>query len=504
MLATGWQSNMKRNIKNITTLIIFSILFISNTQSVFSVEESNDLGGNRVIVKFHSIIPNYFRERAVRKLGLKLDEKLKLKNTFSIEVPENNQTEIIGKLADNFIIDYVEKDYRAEALYIPDDPLYDQQWGMQRIEMDGAWEVTQGSSEVDIAIIDTGINTDHPDLLGKVSVSVNCTLSGCQETNYTGSNGHATHVAGIASAITNNSIGVSGVAGGADIMSVKVLDESGAGYYSWIANGIVWATDNGAEVINLSLGGRFSSITLMNAIKYAWDKGVVIVAAAGNDGRYLFTYPAYYPEVIAVGAVNENDERAYFSNYGSWVDITAPGVDILSTENGDYVYRSGTSMATPFVTGVAALVISQNPNWDNNNVREQIEITADEISGTGFYFQNGRVNACNALDCHSLIFPTSTPIPTITSTVVPSPTETPIPTPTVIPSFSPTPTDAPVITPTPTEEVTPTPTFEPTQTPTLTPTEIPTPTVTLVPSPTPTSKELPWWCSYVPWHYTCQ
>ncbi|MBN1168650.1 peptidase S8 [Candidatus Woesebacteria bacterium] len=493
---------MKRSLL-LLILIVASFIILSSEKTVFARSESINDDNGRIVIKFKSLVPGYFRNRMLSAYELQLDEKLKLPNTYIIKVPGSKAEGFIDRLKGKFIVDYVEKDHQAESLYVPNDPLFEQQWSLDTIDAPEAWDVSGGSSDVDIAIVDSGVDASHPDLSGKVVVSVDCTLSGCPQTTYVNGNDHATHVAGIAASSINNSLGVAGVAGGADLMSVRVLDEDGAGYYSWIANGIVWATDNGAEVINLSLGGRFSSFTLRNAIEYAWDNGVIVVAAAGNDGRYTYTYPAYYSDVIAVAATDESDEKAYFSNYGSWVDIAAPGVDIVSTDGGDYIQRSGTSMAAPHVSGVAALIISNNPSWDNSEVREKLEESADEVSGTGFYFRNGRVNACKAVDCQ-FITPTTTdtPVPTNTPTFIPQPTSTPTRIPTEVPTETPTPTDTLEPTQTPTQYPTSTPT--PTLLPTGTPTPLTSPTSTPFPTPTPTTPVLPWWCSYVPWHYTCQ
>ena len=249
-------------------------------------------------------------------------------------------------------------------------------------------------------------------------------------------------------------------------MSVKALDDGGSGYYSWIANGIIFAADNGAEVINLSLGGTSSSSTLLSAINYAWNKGVVVAAAAGNDGRSRKLYPAYYSNSIAVAATDSNDKKASFSNYGNWVDEAAPGVNIFSAYKNDYANLSGTSMATPFVSGLAALLFGQNPGWSNAQVRNRIESTADRIPGTGTYWVHGRINACEAVGCASVA-------PTPTATATPSPIPTSIST------------------------------QEPTLTPTATssPESTPSPSPTTTPTPTPTPK--PWWCVYVPNHTSC-
>jgi cell division septation protein DedD len=224
------------------------------------------------------------------------------------------------------------------------------------------------------------------------------------------------------------------------------------GYYDGIANGIIWATDNGAQVINMSLGGPTYSQTLEDAVNYAWNHGVVIVAAAGNSNSTTAFYPAFFTNVIAVGATDAQDAKASFSNYGSsWVDIAAPGVNVYSTyKNATYASLSGTSMATPFVSGTAALVWARNLCQSNACVRNQLESTADHIPGTGSNWAWGRINAYNAVkNLSNSPIPTATPTPALTPTAAPTPTPTKQPTPT--PTKAPTPTPTKIPTPTSTQ-----------------------------------------------------
>jgi thermitase len=210
-------------------------------------------------------------------------------------------------------------------------------------------------------------------------------------------NGHGTHAAGIAAAITNNTRGIAGMAPDAKIYAVRVLDDSGSGTLQNVANGIIHAADNGADVISLSLGSPNDSITLKEAVDYAWNKGVVVVAAAGNDGSSQPAYPAYYSNAIAVAATDSDESKASFSNYGSWVDVAAPGVNIYSTyTDSSYASLSGTSMATPHVAGLAGLLDAQGRSA--SEIRATIENTADPISGTGTYWSKGRINAYRAVN----------------------------------------------------------------------------------------------------------
>ncbi|WP_408009318.1 S8 family peptidase [Pseudalkalibacillus sp. A8] len=277
--------------------------------------------------------------------------------------------------------------------WTPNDTYYSYQYGPQNTDTPRAWDIARGSSNQEIAVLDTGVDYNHPDLDGK-------TIRGYDfvDNDWTPMdlNGHGTHVDGTAAAETNNSRGVAGMAPSTDILAVRVLDANGSGSLADIADGIRYAADAGAEVINLSLGCNCDTQTLEDAVNYAWNRGAVIIAAAGNDGVSTTFEPASYANVIAVAAVDRYDRLASFSNYGSWVDVAAPGVDIASTyPNNGYVYMSGTSMASPHVSGLAGLLAGQGRN--NSQIRAAIENTADNISGTGYYFYHGRINSYDAV-----------------------------------------------------------------------------------------------------------
>jgi len=321
-----------------------------------------------------------------------------------LKVPEGKVETIVNALSHNPNVEFVEPNYLAEPSVIPNDPSFGQQWGLTKIQAPGGWDITRGGTTVKIAILDTGIDQNHPDLAGKIVANRNCTSSATADDQY----GHGTHVAGIAAAVTNNAAGVAGVGYDCRLMNVKVLGDNGSGAYDWIASGICWAADNGAKVINMSLGGGGGSDTLLNAVNYAWGKGCVIVASAGNSNTTAASYPAYYTNCIAVGASDQNDQRASFSNYGSaWVDVAAPGVSIYSTipNHANYIstnylggvlnYGSlnGTSMASPFVAGLAGLLWASGAAT-NTAVRQRIENCCDPA---GTWVAKGRVNVPKAI-----------------------------------------------------------------------------------------------------------
>ena len=239
------------------------------------------------------------------------------------------------------------------------DPLFSQQWGLTKIGAPQAWTVTRGKDTVVVAVVDTGVDYTHPDLVGRVDTANDHDFVN-GDSDAMDDNGHGTHVSGIIAATADNGIGGAGVAPECRILPVKVLDSKGSGDTIGVAAGIRYAADAGAKIINLSLAGP-SDATMGDAVAYAQDKGCIVVAAAGNDGLGSASYPAGYDQVIGVGATDPTNARAAFSNHGIGVDIAAPGVNILSTTlGGGYESLSGTSMASPFVSGVTALVWSVN------------------------------------------------------------------------------------------------------------------------------------------------
>jgi thermitase len=270
------------------------------------------------------------------------------------------------------------------------------QWAIPKIMAPQAWQVTEGKSNIVIAVLDTGIDKEQKDLTGKVTAEVNFTDSPTSNDVY----GHGTHIAGIIAAWAGGSSGVDGLAPDCRLMNVKVADDQGRFDSSVAAKGINWAVDHGANVINMSLMSIEPSSALERAIDYAWNKGVVIVAAAGNLVGNKIVYPAYYTNCIAVAATDSNDCVASWSSQGSWVDVAAPGVDIYSTLPGNkYGYESGTSMAAAYVSGLAGLLFTMesDKNGDglvNDEVRTAIENGCDGLNTTAV---KGRINAYHAV-----------------------------------------------------------------------------------------------------------
>ena len=310
---------------------------------------------------------------------------------------------------------YVEPNYLAFTCATPNDPNYAQQYALTRIQAPLAWDLWQPQRPVYIAILDTGIDSNHPDLTNKMRRHANGAVYGYNtlnnSTNALDDNGHGTHCAGIAAAEIHNGVGIAGVAAWnptvpnansyVQVMPVKVLSSSGSGSLDAVARGITWAADNGAHILSLSLGAGSGAQQLQDAVNYAWTRGCLVVVAAGNGGSSAPQYPAFYTNSLAVAATDSTDTLASFSQFGSWVDIAAPGVNIVSTyPSNRYQSLSGTSMACPHVAGAAALLWSHNPALTNAQLRSALEANVDPYqpyAGRTLAPNAGRLNVYRAL-----------------------------------------------------------------------------------------------------------
>jgi type VII secretion-associated serine protease mycosin len=302
----------------------------------------------------------------------------------------------------------VEIDRKVHALGMTegDDTYREDQWDLDKINVPGAWEQSTGADVV-VAVIDTGVDGSHPDLAGNVLTGYDAIDD--TEGGDTDGNGHGTHVAGTVAAVTGNGEGIAGVAPDAKVLPVKVLDADGSGWSSDTAEGIVWAVDNGAQVINMSLGADSSTDAEETAVAYAIDKGVTVVAAAGNEREEgsPTSYPAAYDGVIAVAATDADDEIAEYSNRGDYVDVAAPGSGILSTypaelsdDGSEYAELNGTSMASPHVAAVAALIKASQPDITPDGIQNALQESAVDLGEDGFDpdFGHGRIDAAAAVE----------------------------------------------------------------------------------------------------------
>ncbi len=432
---------MKRNL--IVALVIFLALGFSSVsfggeglfvENGVKTGEGQKYVPGEIIVQFNPGVSEDMVRKINRGNGTSVLSVSKRGKFKRLRVPRNKTVEeMVAIYSKNPNVDYAEPNYMAKALMVPNDEYYPYQWHMDNpvyggINMECAWGISTGT-EVIVAVIDTGVAyEDYDKYYQAPDLAATSFVDGWDYVNNDNhpndDNSHGTHVAGTIAQSTNNDLGVAGVAFNASIMPVKVLNKRGSGTYAAIADGIYFAADNGAAVINMSLGGEFDADTLEDAVAYAYNAGVTIVCAAGNDYNtgnnpgYPAAYDAY---CIAVGATTYDETRSYYSNTGSYLDITAPGGDTGVDQNGDgypdgvlqqtfnprtknpgdfgYYFFQGTSMASPHVAGVAALLIA-NGTTGPDNVRAALENTAEDKGAVGWddVYGHGIVNACAALN----------------------------------------------------------------------------------------------------------
>ncbi len=362
---------------------------------------AGEAASTSLLVKYKNSTSESVRANINKQYGTNTKRRI---GPLGVDIVNVSSAESVGEIMKKYRsraeVEYIEPNYLSKHFLTPNDTLFLKQWHLQKIEAPKAWDVSQGGFGP-IAIIDTGIASSQTDLSGLVQAGYNF-VSDNTDTN--DDNGHGTHVAGIVSASTNNSTGVASIGFKGSLLPVKVLDSTGAGTYGDVASGIIFATDKGAKIINLSLGGSSASRTLQDAVNYALSRGVVVVAAAGNNGNNTAVYPAAYPGVVAVTASDQNDNLAAFSSYGSYAYISAPGVSIISTYNsGGYATLSGTSMAAPAVAGLIGLSLSRGTTT-GTNVLNDLKTTSDKVgpyaydqNGWNQYFGYGRINAAKLL-----------------------------------------------------------------------------------------------------------
>ena len=398
---------------------------------------------DEVLIRFKRQATEESMHLCLSQVNAEIESQIEELSVYLVNVDSGRVPEAIAVLNTCPDIRYAEPNYLAQiADTIPSDPGFAIQYGLVNIRAPQGWDLSTGSASVTIAIIDTGVDLSHPDLAGKI-------VGGYDFVNDDNSaqddNGHGTHVAGIAAASGDNGTGVAGVSWGARLMPIKVLNSAGNGSFSDVAAGIIWAADSGAQIINLSLGGASNSVVLQGAVDYASSRGVILVAAAGNTGANFVLYPAHYSNVIAVAATDNTNTHASFSNYGPEIDLSAPGASIYSTSPGaTYIYRSGTSMAAPYVSGLAAVLLGIPGNGGSGAITLQMAASALDLGLTGWddFYGQGLIQMDAAI---RLALPaTATPpgnqynpplLPGIpfytlpfTPSLTPSPVLTPIPT----------------------------------------------------------------------------
>jgi subtilisin family serine protease len=349
---------------------------------------------------------------AVEDAGATVEKSIGAIGTKVLEVPTGQVEEAIDSLEDSPAIEYVERDVVLEATAtVPNDTLWQEQWGPRRVRAPRAWDATKGSSSVVVAVVDTGVDYGHPDLQGLFVPGYDFVNLDADPRD---DQGHGTAVAGVIAARTQNHLGQAGMCWRCSVMPVKVLDRTGSGPTSTIAAGIVWAVTHGARVINLSLGGAGTTQVLQDAVLFAATKGVVVVAAAGNSGSSTKFYPAAYADALSVAATTSSDNLYDWSNRGlDWVQVAAPGCNVAPVRGGGYGTFCGTSSATPIVSGIAALALSLDPGLEKDALEQALRRTARHGIGGVEY---GRVNALYTLAALGLTAPLNTARPRIVGT----------------------------------------------------------------------------------------
>jgi len=400
----------------------------------FSVPHFQDANGpqvryapGQVIVKFKPSVSGLMKQSFFRAYRFRLVSRLAALESYLVEVSESSTVEgMVLALNQNPYVEYAEPNRLLRINVTPNDTQFKYQYALYNsgqqigsvpgspqgkssadIKAPPAWEETEGRSAITIAVVDTGVDMLHPDLDSKIKSSGRDFVN--NDFDATDDHGHGTMIAGIAAAETNNNEGIAGVTWNCKVLPVKVADESGLAYEDDVADGIRWAVDNGADVINLSLGSPEPTLLIRDAMKYAHDKNVVVVVAAGNTAGPVEYPAAYNAYCLAVSATDYNDLRTLWSSYGPEIDVAAPGDRILSTYpvnlSGPYIpyaYGSGTSFSAPHVAGLAALIKSIKPGLKVEEIRKIIRYSADDVNASQFkgrddYIGYGRINMEKAL-----------------------------------------------------------------------------------------------------------
>ena len=401
-----------------------------------------------ILVRFRADASEADREDAIHSVNGWIDGAIPAIGVTRIALPGGSDDAVgdgpavAAVLAQHPAVESAELDRLVRLAFAPNDPLYLNdpyvglgQWGIRKAFVDQAWDRVRGSPNVIVATLDTGADLSHPDLQGALvpgTALVSQPSAECNALAKNDDNSHGTHVAGIIGAAGNNGVGIAGVAFGVKVMPVKVLDCTGVGSLSDVSDGLIWAVDHGAKIVNVSLSAPFDGSALRAAVTYAVTHNVLVVGAAGNCGTLTdrcsslnqLEYPAAYPEVLAVGASDTDDSVAFFSTRNATVDVVAPGRRIVSTTPTyatylsrhsnvtlTYAALSGTSQAAPFVAGLAALIWSGEPALTAQQVFLRVEQTADDLGtpGRDDAYGFGRVNALRAV--RPAAAPSTTPPP---------------------------------------------------------------------------------------------
>ncbi|MCD4738359.1 MAG: S8 family peptidase [Anaerolineae bacterium] len=420
------KTHFRKMLLLVTLFLLTASLFLPTTpgqaaSAAAPPTPADDFQAGELLVKFETDMTLSATENLLSRYQATQIRALYRSDVQLWNVPAGQELEIVASLNANPAVVYAEPNYRYHTFdTTPNDSHFSKQWAHTKIQSPAAWDATTGSNAITIAIIDTGIDEGHPDLASKIVAGYDYVDN---DSNPHDLNGHGTHCAGIAAAITNNSTGVAGSSWGARIMPLRVLDAEGSGWSDDITDAITWAYTHGADVLSLSLGGPSYSASMQNAINAAHAAGSLVIAAMGNDRTEgnPTAYPAACGNVMAVAATGPTDTYAAYSQYGSHCDVSAPGgaMSYYQDPNGvystmptydvymtttygyykNYDYVQGTSQATPHVAGLAALVWSVNSSLTPDEVQTIIQDNATDLGATGWdsTYGHGRINAFAAV-----------------------------------------------------------------------------------------------------------
>lgn len=400
---------------------------LGNYQSPLpSIQVRQEYAHDQILVRFRPTIAQRNIDNLISSFFLQKIKTIPVADVYQLKIPDDTSVEeMIYILNQDQRIEYAGLNYIARITATPNDTFFSYQYALhnsgQEIGVPGspqgsaradikattAWEESKGKEDVVIAVIDTGIDMAHPDLNDKIVSPGYDWVNGDEDA--TDDQGHGTFVAGIAAAETNNSEGIAGVAWNCKLLPLKTMDAEGEGFYSDIVDAIYYAVDNGADVINLSLGGPYNDPLMEEAVRYAVQNDVVVAASAGNDAEPVL-YPAAYDNCLAVAATDYDDNRVWWSNFGPEIDVSAPGVRIISTVptwyfgegSIPYGFGGGTSFSCPHVAGMAALIRSEKPWLTAEQIMLIIRYSADDINELelpGFDEETGygRINMENGI-----------------------------------------------------------------------------------------------------------
>lgn len=346
----------------------------------------------RIVVRFRRGTTPRTREAALARAGVTPERALPKLRVHLVRAAEGRRDDALATLRRQPSVTAVERETIVDGLdTTPNDPAWSAQWGLRAVGFPRAWDVTRGSGQIVVAVLDTGVDGSHPDLNGALAPGFDFVNLDHDPSD---DHGHGTATAGIVAARGDNATGLAGACWTCVVLPVKVLGADGTGNTAAIAAGIVWATDHGARVINLSLGSPGTTDVLSEAVRYAAGRGVVVVAAAGNSGSAIPFYPAAEPSVLGVAATNESDRLYTWSNHGAWVQVAAPGCNVAPWPGGTYIEFCGTSSAAPLVSGLAALVRAARPRATLQNTVDAIEKAVAQIPED---LRHGRVDAARAV-----------------------------------------------------------------------------------------------------------